>query len=97
MTRHPLKVNDRMQRTYDRPRVTVAADPYEAAKVRCHRLTSAEDRIHFTEVFAAVRADEQAGVDTYDAYRWAEAYEDHVGIAAYIEAVASTRPAGWAQ
>lgn len=97
MTHHPLPVNQRQQRHWDRAPVKAVRDADAAALAGCcRRGLSAEDILQYMRVFREIRSREASGKDTMSLLYRFELLGDDVAVAAYIEALASLRPVDWA-
>lgn len=89
---------DRARRYTYRESVKPVMNPGATARRHSERMfTSADDRNYFMFIFNLIRQQDDLGRDTDTFYRAYTADHNHVAVAAYIEALASNRPTGWAQ
>lgn len=89
----------RRRYTYDgRVPAQRPANPVYAARQGCHRRGLDDEQTgRYLDIFEMIRTRELNGFDTHALYLAFECREDHLAVAAYTEAVASTRAPGWAE
>jgi hypothetical protein len=76
-----------------------AADPFQTTSRRAAQLGyDSQKTTDFCRMFSEIRRLHLSGADTEHLLRrFTDELDDDLAVAAYHEALASTRPAGWAQ
>lgn len=88
----------RRRHTYDRAFTAPVSDPKSAALRGCRRRNLTDDQtVTYLMLFERVREIALKGADTEPIVREFERLDNHMAVAAYHEAIASTRQPGWAE